>query len=101
MAKKGTKHTRRTPEQMIADLRKKIEEVEQRAKAKELKQSAAMKRSLTIVRSIDKAIEEAKEEGNTPLRRALGEARLPLEAFLTEKGVKLPKARAPRGRKPA
>jgi vacuolar-type H+-ATPase subunit H len=101
MAKKGTKNTRRTPEQMIADLRQKIEEVEQRAKAKELKQSGAMKRSLTIVRNIDKALEEAKEEGNTPLRRALSESRKPLESYLTEMGVKLPKGRGPRGRKPA
>ena len=85
---------------MIADLKRKIEEVEQRAKAKELKQSGAMKRTLTIVRNIDKAMEEAKEEGNTPIRRALAEARKPLEAYLTEQGVKLPKSRGPRGRKP-
>lgn len=100
MAKKGSKQTRRTPEQMIADLKKKIEEVEQRAKAKELKQSGAMKRTLTIIRNIDKAMDEAKEEGNTPIRRALAEARKPIEAYLTEQGVKLPKSRGPRGRKP-
>ncbi len=100
MAKKGSKQTRRTPEQMIADLKKKIEEVEQRAKAKELKQSNAMKRTLTIMRNIDKAMIEAKEEGNTAIRRALTEARKPIEAYLTNQGVKTPKSRGPRGRKP-
>ncbi|MCP5023990.1 MAG: hypothetical protein GY930_19765 [bacterium] len=85
---------------MIAALQKKIEEVEQRAKAKELKQSGAMKRTMTIMRNIDKAMSEAKEEGNAPVRRALTEARKPIEAYLTKQGVNIPKSRGPRGRKP-
>ena len=85
---------------MIAELKAKIEEVEQRAAAKELKQSAAIKRSLSIVRNIDKALEEAEEEGISTLRHSLAESRAPLETFLLDRGVKLPKARLPRGRKP-
>ncbi len=100
MAKKGTRRTRRSPEEMIADLKKKIQEVEARAAAKELKASGAIKRTLTIVRNIDKAMEEAKDEGQSALRHALAEARGPLKDFLTDQGVKLPKARMPRGRKP-
>ncbi|HPF15304.1 MAG: hypothetical protein H6830_07775 [Planctomycetes bacterium] len=100
MAKKGARRIRRSPEELIADLKKKIEEVEQRAAAKELKQSGSIKRTLGIVRNIDKALEEAQEEGLTKLRHALAEARGPIEGFLSERGVKLPKARVPRGRKP-
>jgi len=100
MAKKSTRRTRRSPEELIADLKRKIEEVEQRAAARELKESAAIQRTLTIVRYIDKAMAEAKEEGQSHLRHALAEARTPIGDFLTEQGVKLPKARMPRGRKP-
>ncbi len=100
MAKKGTKRARRSPEEVIAGLKAKIADVEQRAAAKELKQSGAIKRTLSIVRNIDKALDEAQDEGINNLRHSLAEARGPLEEFLNERGVKLPKARVPRGRKP-
>ncbi|MEZ6005455.1 MAG: hypothetical protein R3F33_14870 [Planctomycetota bacterium] len=100
MAKKGSRRNRRSPEEMIADLKQKIEEVERRAAAKQLKESNAIKHTLSAVRQIDKALEEAQEEGETLLRHALAEARGPLSEFLEGRGVKLPKARLPRGRKP-
>ena len=91
---------RRSPEEMIADLHRQIEEVKARAVAKSLKTSAAVKHTMVAVRNIDKGLEEAAEEDNKQLRHALADARKPLAAYLTNQGVRLPKARLPRGRKP-
>ena len=103
MAKKkasGDRRTRRSPEQMIKDLQQQIEEVRSRATAKELKQSPSMKRTITIVRSLNKALEEASQEKNTSLRHALADAHKPLAVFLESQGVRTPKPRMPRGRRP-
>jgi hypothetical protein len=105
MAKKKSKATgarrkRRSPEELIRDLEAKIREVKNRQQAKELKQSPSVKRTLAIVKSIDKALDEAAEEGNNVIRHALADARKPIEAYLASKGIQLPKARVPRGRKP-
>lgn len=104
MAKKDTaqpaRRRRRTPEERIADLQKEIEAVKARAAARESKQSASVRMSVSIVRNLDKALDLAKEEDQAVLRHALADARKPLAAFLTSKGIQLPKARAPRGRKP-
>lgn len=98
---RGGKRTRRSPDQMIADLKAKIEAVRRRAAATELKKSPAIRRTLTIVRSVDKTLDMAAQEGQTALRHSLAGARAPLADFLGRQGVKLPKARMPRGRKPA
>ncbi|MCP3915196.1 MAG: hypothetical protein GY711_06555 [bacterium] len=92
--------SRRTPEQMIADLKQRIKDVEQKAAAKELKKSDSVRRTLSIVRGIAKALDEAKAEGNTALRHALADAHKPLSAYLENRGVRVPKPRLPRGRKP-
>jgi hypothetical protein len=55
---------------------------------------------MKVVRGVDKALEVAAEEGNNALRHALADARKPLAEFLEGQGLKLPKARVPRGRKP-
>ncbi len=103
MAKKKAsdgRRSRRSPEQMIKDLQQQIEEVRSRATAKELKQSPSVKRTIMIVRSINKALQEASQEKNTSLRHALVAAHKPLAEFLESQGVKTPKVRMPRGRKP-
>ena len=100
-AGRGGKRTRRTPAQMISDLKAKIEDVKRRAAATELKKSPAIRRTLTIVRVLDKTLDLAADEGQTALRHSLAGARAPLADFLGRQGVKLPKARMPRGRKPA
>ncbi len=96
----GGRRSRRSPEQMIQDLQNQIEEVRSRATAKELKQSPSMKRTIMIVRSLNKALQEASKEKNTSLRHALADAHKPLAVFLESQGVKTPKARMPRGRRP-
>ena len=108
MAKKKTtrstegkkKRIRRSPEQMIADLQEEIQRLREKAAAKALKESPAIKLTLNSVKTIDKALVEAAEEGNTPLRHALADARRALAAYLEEQGVALPKARLPKGPRP-
>lgn len=102
MAKKKAtkKRIRRTHEQIIADLEKKIEEVKVRAQTKALKRSPAVKTALGAVRQIDRALEQAAKEDDSQLRHALADSRAPLKAYFEEKDVQLPKARLPRGRRP-
>lgn len=98
--KSSASRKRRSPDEIIADLKERIKEVERRASAEELKRSPAIKQALGVVRSIDKALDTAAEEGPGRLRHALADARKPLVEYFAAEGVKLPKARIPRGRKP-
>ena len=91
---------RRSPEQIIEDLQEEIRRVRERARQKELKNSPAMKAAAGAVKSIDKALDAAAEEGETSLRHILAEARKPLAAHLEKQGLRLPKANLPKGRKP-
>ncbi len=102
MAKKASsRRKRRTPEEMIADLQRKIEEVKARAQAQSVKESPCMKRTISILRSIAKGMDEAKEEGNGALRHALADAHRILSGYLESQGLRPPKARMPRGRRPS
>jgi molecular chaperone GrpE (heat shock protein) len=96
----GNKRYRRTDEELISDLKKKLEEVKNRQEARKLKQSASMSATLAVVRSIDRALATAEKEGDTAVRHALADCRKPLGEFLEKNGLKLPKARLPRGRRP-
>lgn len=96
----GKKRYRRSDEELISDLKERIQELKDRQEAKKLKQSGAIKTTLTAVRYIDKALEAAAEESHGKLRHVLTDARKPIEDFLIGEGLKLPKARKPRGRRP-
>lgn len=96
----GARRKRRSPEELIADLQRKIDEVQRRKAAREMKQSPAVKHGLGAVRAIDAALDLAAEEQNSHLRHALADARRPLVSFFENQGLKLPKARTPRGRRP-
>ncbi|MDP6540087.1 MAG: hypothetical protein QF410_11135 [Planctomycetota bacterium] len=99
-AKSTPKRTRRSDEEMIADLQAKIAAVKNRAANRELKNSPAMKAAISALRGIDRALDAAAEQGETLLRHALADSRKCLEAHLTRQGFKAPKANLPRGRKP-
>ena len=104
MAKKkavAKKRKRRSDEELIADLKERIKELKTRQDSKRLKESPAMRSTLSAVRWLDKALDLSAEEGNSHLRHALADARKPLEEHLMSEGVRLPKARKPRGRRPA
>lgn len=105
MAKKKTKsqltRKRRTAEERISDLEAQIREVKGRAKLRELKKSVSVRRTLSIVKAIDKGMAEALEEDNSPLRHALADARRALQGYAERSGVPIPKGNMPRGRRPS
>lgn len=96
----GKKRIRRTAEQIIADLQAEIARVQARAATKQMKQSPTAKALLNAIRSIDAGL-ATDEEGAGILKHALADARKPLAAYCDEHGLKLPKPRLPRGRRPS
>ena len=94
------KRKRRTIEELIADLEAEKTTLLERLKAKELKTSPAHKLALAAVKQIDKSTALAAEEGETELRHVLAEARDKLAPYLEKRGVRLRKARRPRGPRP-
>lgn len=96
-------YTRRTPEQVVADLEARIATVKQRAAAKEA--AAEVKGSpdgvafLAAVKAADRAIRVASEQKNDAMVRALETARAPLAEHLVSMGVRLPDRKASRKRK--
>ncbi len=91
MSTTKTKKSRRTPEQIVADLEQKIADVKARAIAKEAKQNPEAKPFIAAVKAIDKAMGAATNEETT---RALEAARVPLTTRLVEKGLRLPNRKA-------
>lgn len=106
MAKKKTmstdkagKRQRRSYEERVAALQAQIAQIKHRAAAAEMKKDPALRQSLSLVRAIDKALDAANSAGHD-VRHAIAATRKPLAEFLESQGLKLPKARLPRGRKP-
>ena len=91
-------YTRRTPEQMIADLEAKIAAVKARAATKKAKADPAGKALTAAAKAVDKAIEAA--QGNDDLVRALEAGRAPLSEQMVRMGLRLPDRKARRGRRP-
>ena len=81
---KGQKRTRRTPEQLIAELEAKIAGVKRRAEQQKVRKDPALRHINGAVRAIDKAASST-QDGAT--RAALEEARTALGAVLTLNGV--------------
>ena len=81
---KGQKRTRRTPEQLIAELEARIAGVKRRAETQKLRKDPALRHISMAVRSMDKAMAATQD---TATRTALGEARTALAAVLTLNGV--------------
>lgn len=97
--KPGNTRYRRSPDEMIADLKKKIEEIEKRKAAKAVKADPAAKEANAAFRALTKAVEKAKESSDADLKRALSESQRVLAEYFEAKGMKVPKARKPRARK--
>jgi len=99
------KYSRRSTEEIVADLEAEIAAVKQRAAAKEaaaeVKGSADGVAFLAAVKAADRAIRVAGEHKNEAMVRVLEAARAPLAEHLVGMGLRLPdrKARRPRGRK--
>lgn len=80
----GQKRTRRTPDQLIAELEARIAQVKRRAETQKVKKDPALKHIAGAVRSIDKALAATQDAAT---RTALAEARAALAAVLTFNGV--------------
>ncbi len=80
----ATKRTRRTSEQMIADLQKEIERVKARAAQAKVKKDPAMRHINAAVKAIDKAAGATRD---TATRKALGEAKATLASCLALAGA--------------
>lgn len=96
----ASRRKRRSADEMIADLQARIEDVKERAAAKRAKESPAMKRTITIMRSMNKAMDEAGQEKNAALRHALADSYKSLAGCLESQGLRAPRPRLPRGRRP-
>ncbi len=96
----GKKRYRRSDEEMIEDLERKLEEIKVRQEARQLKESPAVRSALGVVRAIDRALAEAANHNETVLRHVLADCRRPIADYLESTGLRLPRARLPRGRRP-
>jgi hypothetical protein len=105
MAKKKTsgekagRRQRRSIDERVAALQQQIELLKQRAESASAKKDPHMKKALTILRALDRALVAANEAGHE-VRHGLAAARKPLGDYLEGQGIRLPKASMPRGRKP-
>ena len=90
---------RRTSEQMIQDHEAEIARIRARQAAREAKSTDEGRALLLAVKFVDKALAVAAEANNTNLTRALEAARAPLSEQLVAMGIRLPDAKAKRGRK--
>lgn len=97
--KPGNTRYRRTDEELIQDLQKRIEDLKKRKAAKEVKADPAAKEATTAFRALTRAVDKAKAGSDADLKRALSESQRVLAEYFESKGMKVPKARKPRARK--
>jgi len=97
--KPGKQRYRRTDEELIQDLQKRIEDLKTRKAAKEIKKDPASKEATSAFRALTRAVDKSKDSGDADLKRALSEAQRVLAEYFESKGMKVPKARKPRARK--
>ena len=91
--------TRRSPEQIVADLEAEIDRVKARAASTQAKRSDDGKSFLAAVRALDKAHRVALEARNEEMAHALETARAALSEQLVRMGVRAPIPRGSRKRK--
>jgi len=94
MKNTASTRTRRSPEQLIDDLQKKIEAIKARAEQKKVRQNPILKHVRAAIKGIDKALAAAEDRAS---RDALNEARTGLSALLSLNGVTTPAGAATGG----
>ena len=94
----ATTHTRRTPEQIVADYEQKIAAVKARAVAKQAKASPEGAAFLVAARGLQKAQAAAQAAKDEPMDRVLESALAALSAHAVEVGLRMTQ---PRTGKPA
>lgn len=89
----ATTHTRRTPEQIVAEYEAKIAAVKARAAQKEAKASVEGAAFLLAARALQKARAAAQAANDQPMDRALEDALAALSARAVEGGLRMPEPR--------
>ena len=97
----GARGKRRTDEELIADLKTKIAEVEARKRARELENDPAAKLALSLARALQRAAAAGEKSLDPTFRHAVADAHAAIACYLQGRGVKLPKVGRPKGRRPA
>ena len=97
--KPGNKRYRRSDDELIADLKKKIADLEVRKAAKKLKKSPASAQANNAYRALTKGIELCGGPEDAELKRALSASQRTLAEYFETQGISLPKARKPRSKK--
>jgi len=92
------KKSHRTVEARVAELEAKIAGIKARAASKEAKAQPEGRALIVAVKAIDKALAAAAEAKNELLARALEASRAPLSEQVVAMGIRLPDAKARRGR---
>ncbi len=82
--KKKQTRTRRSPEQLVADLQAKIAKIQTRAQEQKVKKDPSLRHMSAALRSMDKALKESEDKAT---REALNEARATLVACLALSGA--------------
>jgi hypothetical protein len=96
---KSGRRQRRSIEERVAALQEQISLLKSRAESAKAKSDPHLKKALTILRAVDRALAAANDDGHE-VRHGLAAARKPLGEYLEAQGMRLPKANLPRGRKP-
>ncbi len=96
-----TEKTRRSPEQIVADLEAKIASVKARQAARQAKRTPEGQALVLAVRAIDKAGRVAGEAGNAEVAKAVDAARAALAPAVVGLGLRVPEAKGGRKRKTA
>ena len=85
--------TRRTPEQIVADLQAKIAAVEARAAAKEARSKPESAAFIAAARTLQKALAAARAEKNAPMEGAVEAALATMSVHAVEAGFRMPQPR--------
>ena len=80
----AAKRNRRSPEELIQDLEKRIHSIRQRAAQRKIRQSPALRHTRAALKAIEKAIGASND---TVLSKSLSEARDTISACLALGGV--------------
>jgi hypothetical protein len=93
------KRHRRSSEELIADLQRKIEDVRRRQETLRLKKSPGIRAALAALQTLEKGLAASDANDDAELHRALTSAREPLSAFVEARGIQITKRRRAKGRR--
>lgn len=97
MAKR--KYNRRSDDELIEDLERRIEIARRRQTWKEASEDPAIRAAVAALKGIDRALEEASGKRDRELRAALKACRAPLFELLDSRGLPAPRRTATTRRK--